>query len=178
MDDEIDKEILALQSLRSPGDPPLLENVPLKIPPKYGVFRWWPNDQNWVHPDDLATARELIPSERIFRREDYDREYFLFTYGQQYLRARPVIWLEVKTEGYELGDQIEITSRVGKGHPMMATITGIHWDKQRGRILYTIFGNETRLPRAFSSEEFQLAHQIGTHLDERKLKLLQRARFG
>ena len=32
----------------------------LKTDPKYGVYPWWPEDGNdWLHPDDVATARTV-----------------------------------------------------------------------------------------------------------------------
>ena len=107
MDDELNKHIVDMQNSRLPGADPPLPIKPLKIPPKYGVYRWWPVDENWVHPDDLETANALIPSDRVFRREGYDQEYSLLLYGKQFIRVRPVIWLEIQSEGYELGDQIE-----------------------------------------------------------------------
>ena len=178
MDEEINKQIAKLQASRSPDDEPLFVIRPLAVPPRYGVFRWWPTDKDWIHPGDVETAKQLIPSERLFRKEKYDDVYFLLTYGEQYIRIKHVIWLEIKTEGYELGDQVEVTSRLGKGHPMIATITEICWDKNEGRLMYTVVGTELHMRRKFSSEEFQLTHQIGTHLDERKTKLIQKARFG
>ena len=48
-----------------------MENTPpLKTDPKYGYFPWWPQDGNdWLHPDDVAIARSMIPSNRMFRRD-------------------------------------------------------------------------------------------------------------
>ena len=43
---------------------------PLKMDPQFGYFPWWPEDgDGWVHPEDVAIARSLIPSERVFCRD-------------------------------------------------------------------------------------------------------------
>ena len=176
MDDEL-KHIDEMQNSRSPGDDPLFPTKPLKIQPKYGVYLWWPVDENWVHPDDLDTADELIPSDRVFRREEYDKEYSLLLYGEQFIRVRPVIWLEIQSEGYELGDQIEVKSQMGKGQPIVATIEGIRWDNETRRIKYSLSAHGRAVERDYTSDEFQLTQQLETFLDERRLRLLERARF-
>ncbi len=177
MDDEINEHLVELQNSRSPDDESLLPLQPLKVPPKYGVYLWWPVDKDWVHPDDIETANELIPSNRVFRREEYDDEYSLLLYGEQFIRIRPVIWLEIQAEGYELGDQIEVKSQMGKGQPLVATIDDIRWDKQTRTIRYSLSAYGRAVERSYTSDEFQLTQQLETFLDERRLRLLERARF-
>ncbi len=61
---------------------------PLKTDPKYGYFPWWPEDGDaWVHPDDVATARSMIPSGRIFRRDGTEGDYGVLHYGDVPLRT-------------------------------------------------------------------------------------------
>ena len=75
MDDELNKLIVEMQDGRAADETPSFPVKPLKIPPKYGVYLWWPVAEDWVHRDDLDTANELIPSDRVFRREEYDDQY-------------------------------------------------------------------------------------------------------
>lgn len=178
MDDELNELLVEMQNSRSPEDDPPLPLTPLKIQPKYGVYLWWPADQNWVHPDDLETANELIPSDRVFRREAYDDKYALLLYGERFIRVRPVIWLEVQSEGYELGDQVEVKSQLGKVRPLVATIDDIRWDNQSRSIKYSLSANGRAGERSYLSDEFQLTQQMETSLDERRRRLLERARFG
>ena len=85
---------------------------PLKTDPKYGYFPHWPQDGNdWVHPDDVATARAMIPSQRVFRRDGVDGEYCILHYGDVTLRAKPALWQEVEPEGIEIGDWVEVIAR-------------------------------------------------------------------
>jgi hypothetical protein len=177
MDDELNRHIVEMQNSRASKGERALPLKPLRIPPKYGVYLWWPVDQNWVHPDDLETANELIPSNRVFRREEYDSEYSLLLYGEQFIRVRPVLWLEIHSEGYELGDQVEVKSQMGKGQPLVATIDDIRWDKESREIKYSLSSYGRAVERSYSSDEFQLTHQLDTVLDERRLRLLERARF-
>ena len=177
MDDELNKLIVEMQDGRAADETPSFPVEPLKIPPKYGVYLWWPVAEDWVHRDDLDTANELIPSDRVFRREEYDDQYSLLLYGDQFIRIRPVIWLEIHSEGYEIGDQVEVKSQMGKGQPVVATIVDIRWDKQSRMIKYSLSANGRAVERAYTSDEFQLTQPLGSFLDERKLRLLERARF-
>ncbi len=170
---ELNRYIEELQNSHESSD--LSFQVPLKIPPKYGVYLWWPAKiEEWVHPDDYEIANKLIPSNRVFRREDLDDPYSRLTYGEYSLRVKPVIWLEVRTDGYEIGDQIEVKSRMGRGRPFIATIVEIRWDQENCRILYSIEKNDRKLRRPYTVDEFQLAQALESHLDVRKLKLMEK----
>ena len=175
-DREIDGVIDELQ--KSQQGPDLTFQVPLKIPPKHGAFLFWPgNADDWVHPEDIETAYQLIPSNRIFRREDIGDGYYRLTYGRHQLRVRSAIWVEVVDEGYEVGDQVEVKSRLGRGRPFIARIEEIRWEKENRRIRYWLSQSGQTLKTPFTSDLFQLAESIGSHVTERKLKLLARARF-
>ncbi len=102
---------------------------PLKTDPKYGCFPWWPEDGNdWVHPDDVALARSIIPSGRIFRRDSSDGEYLVMRYGEITLRVRRTLWQEVEPEGFELGDWVEVLSLGLRNEPRTGVIREMFWD--------------------------------------------------
>jgi hypothetical protein len=156
----------------------------LKPEAKYGVFQWWiERAPPWVHPDDQAIADELVPGNRVFRKEQSenfaDRElgYSDFIYGQQKLRALPGLWLEVETDGYEVADLVEIKSQYGKLRPRIATIVDIVWSRNAQTLEYFLKANDQRIEFAFSSSDFQPAFKLGSHLTPRELEISARHRF-
>src|SRR5262245_54749758 len=85
---------------------------PLKLDPKYGYFPGWPQDgKAWLHPDDVAAGRALIPSTRVFRRDGTSGDYMLLHYGNEELRVRPALWQEVAAPAFEIGDWVEVATR-------------------------------------------------------------------
>ena len=90
---------------------------------------------------------------------------------------RPVIWLPLETEGYEIGDMVEVKSQMGKGQPLIAVICDIRWDLKTRRIIYSLNANGRAVRRGYTSDEFQLAQELESHVDLRKLELLRRSRL-
>ena len=99
-----------LYNARMPDEPP-----PLKTDPKHGYYPWWPEDgDDWVHPEDVAAARRMIPSTRIWRRDGAagrQGEYVVMHYGETRLRVRRTLWREAPYEGLDLGDWVEVRPR-------------------------------------------------------------------
>ena len=166
---ELDQEALALiKSFDSKPD--------LKPITKYGVFLWW-SDQlpTWIHPDDLDTARRLVPGYRVFRREmcdgfaDRELGFAKLCYGQETFRALPIIWLEVDNEGLEIGDQVEIKSAQGRRRPGIATLTDMTWNRHRRKIEYQLSRNGMPLRSPFLAEELMPAIRLGHHLNQREI---------
>src|SRR4051812_38298051 len=122
---------------------PVVPLPPLKTDPKYGCFPWWPEDGNdWIHPDDVAQARSMIPSGRIFRRESSDGDYLIMRYGQIMLRVQRTLWQEVEPEGFELGDWVEVLSRGMRNEPHTGVIREMLWNDQAHSIHYFISEND------------------------------------
>jgi hypothetical protein len=133
--------------------PPL---PPLKVDPKYGCFPWWPEDGNdWVHPDDVALARSIIPSGRVFRRDTSDGEYLLMRYGDITLRVRRTLWQEIEPEGFELGDWVEVLSRGLRNEPRTGTIREMLWDARANVIHYFIAENEVPISDAYTRDDLR-----------------------
>lgn len=158
--------------------------VPLKRQSKSGVYLWWSDDvPDWVHPDDHDIVASMVPGKRIFTRlecespEDREQGYSLLRYGEIEFRALPTIWLEVETEGYEVGDLVEIKSRYGKLRPGIATIVDITWNQPRRCVQYFLAKNERRLARAFEFADIQPAIRLGHHLTPRQMKLAAQQRM-
>ena len=107
---------------------------PLKTDPKYGYFPWWPEDgDDWIHPDDVATARGMIPSGRVFRRDGTEGDYLVMHYGDVTLRVRRTLWQEVEPEGLEIGDWVEVLTRGMRNEPRTGTIREMLWDDHEQR---------------------------------------------
>ena len=129
---------------------------PLKTDPKYGYFPWWPEDGNdWLHPEDVAQARSMIPSERIFRRDGTDGEFFVLHYGETRLRVRPALWQEVELEGFELGDWVEVLSRGLRNEPRTGVIREMLWDESARAIRYQISENDRPLEERYAREDLR-----------------------
>ncbi len=151
---------------------------PLKRPPTYGVFLWWPAEgDDWIHPDDLELARQLIPGPRVFRRVDAEDGYATITYGDLSLRIRPSMWLEVKPEGYEIGDLVEIKSSGGQQDPMVAHIHDIFWDNQQRRIEYVLQQDGRNLEKTLTSEDLRMVKPLDGFLNPRQLRMAERDRL-
>jgi len=148
----------------------------LKLLTKHGVFLWG-NDQlhNWVHPQDLELASQLIPGYRIFRRvpcrgqEDHDKGYAEIFYGDQSLRILPIVWLEVTPEGFTIGDRVEILSDQGKRQPGLATIKEMCWNRYAQQIEYTLIGNELVFRRVYSNDQMRHAMKLKHFRTEKQL---------
>ena len=133
--------------------PPL---PPLKTDPKYGCFPWWPeNGNDWIHPEDVTTARAMIPSGRVFRRDGAAGDFLLLHYGDTTLRVRRTLWQEVVPEGFELGDWVEVLSRGMRNEPRTGTIRDVIYDDRAGVIRYYITENGVPIKDAYTRDDLQ-----------------------
>lgn len=151
----------------------------LRRPPCYGAYLWWPEEGlDWVHPEDVGLATILIPSNRVFCRQDSEAPYSLLQYGEQKIRVKPTLWFEVESEGYDLDDLVEIKSKMGKLKPMVATIADIFWNRHDRKIDYFLNSAGRRLDRAYRSEDLQMVQALNQAIPVRKMELLARSRIG
>ena len=107
------------------------EPLAMKIEPRYGYYPWWPqNGDDWVHPEDVALARRLIPSPRVVRREG-------------------------ASEGLEMGDWVEVLSRMRANDPRTGVVCEIHWDDRARGLRYQVRDNDRAIPNWFSAEDLR-----------------------
>lgn len=133
--------------------PPL---PPLKIDRKYGCFPWWPEDgDDWVHPEDVARAREMIPSDRVFRRDGSSGDYLVLHYGDVRLRVRRTLWQEVEPEGFEIGDWVEVLTRGMRNTPRTGTIEEMLWDKESQGLRYQINENGQPIASLYTRDDLR-----------------------
>lgn len=129
---------------------------PLKIDPKYGYFPWWPeNGNDWVHPEDVAVARAMIPSGRIYRRDGESGSYVVLHYGPIRLRVRRTLWCEVEPEGFEIGDWVEVRSRGWHNTPRTGTIREMFWDDHTRTIRYQVLENDLPIENLYAADDLR-----------------------
>jgi hypothetical protein len=129
---------------------------PLKTDPKYGYFPWWPEDGDaWIHPDDVARARSMIPGPRVFRRDGLSDGYLVLHYGWQRLRIRRTLWQEVPPPEFEIGDWAEVLSRGQRNSPRTGTIREILWDEHARELRYQIEEAGRPIEQMYAGEDLQ-----------------------
>jgi len=134
---------------------------PLKTDPKWGYFPWWPEDGDaWVCPEDVAQARAMIPSSRVFRREGTEDGYQVLHYGEVRLRVRPVLWQEVPHEGLEIGDWVEVLSRGMRNEPRVGVIREMLWDERAGSMRYQITEAGQPIEQLYAREDLRRVEPV------------------
>lgn len=127
------------------------------IEPRFGYYPWWPEDgDEWLHPDDVELARELIPSMRVYRREGHEGEFDLLHYGEEIrLRVKHTLWQEVEGEGFEVGDWVEVLSRGMHNQPYTGTIRERLWDSHEQGLRYQILVAGKPIPNQYTAEDLR-----------------------
>ncbi len=125
--------------------------------PDYGCFLRWPeNGQGFIHPDDTPIATQLIPSPRVLKRVSFDGVYYHYVYGRLRFRLRPAMWLSIRIEEFEIGDQVE-TKGVGlERERFVATVWGMYYVQRKGCILYRLRRGEQLVPKLFAGDQLRL----------------------
>jgi hypothetical protein len=156
----------------------------LRQPTKFGVCLSWPDESlGWVHPEDKEIAERLVPGNRIFKRQacrhyaDRELGYSLISYAAEQFRVLPAIWLPIKFEGIEIGDLVEIKSRLGRRRPAIGKIRDIHWNRLAQRIEYFVDANTIQSNTPLKSDDLQPAMRLNEFLNERELSLSAKTRF-
>jgi hypothetical protein len=128
----------------------------MKTPHDYGVYLWWPGDGLAAfHPDDRQLARKLIPSRRVFRREEFEDGYRVLAYGSHRLRIQPSLFLSVEGEGIDVGDQVQVLSRCGQNCPFIGHVVHRLWHIRGKRIEYLVRRVDRTSRRMYSAEDLE-----------------------
>ncbi|MAT72457.1 MAG: hypothetical protein CMJ58_23390 [Planctomycetaceae bacterium] len=128
----------------------------MKTDPRYGYYPWWPeNGDAWLHPEDVSLARTLIPSPRVFTRDGESGPFVILHYGEVRLRVKRTLWQEVPGEGFEIGDWVEVLSRMRTNDPRTAVICERHWDERERGLRYQVAANDAAIPRWYAAIDLQ-----------------------
>lgn len=137
--------------------------IDLKTDPKYGYYPWWPeNGNDWVYPEDVELARRLIPSPRVWRRDGAAGELIVLTYGELTLRVRRSLWRELRWEGFDLGDMVEVRTRGMQNEHRTGAICEMLWDEHAGRIFYQLHSPDEEIENAEHYTSDDLKHVEAT----------------
>ena len=127
----------------------------------YGVFLRWPEDgEDWVHPLDIGVARHLLPGNRIFRREQWNSDYYQYHYGKLSFRAKPKLWMLLEHEGFDIDDFVEVKSMMGKNWKVTAKIVDVFWDAYHREIEYSVEGYGRGIQRRFLAGDLMLVPNL------------------
>jgi len=133
-----------------------LPEISPKGEPRYGYYPWWPEDgDDWVHPEDVELARQCIPSMRIYRRDGKQGDYVVLHYGDECLRVRHTLWQEIASEGFEIGDWVEVLSRGYRNTPRTGTIREMLWDSTSRGIRYQVLEKDQPIAKLFSADDLR-----------------------
>lgn len=141
--------------------PPL---PPIKTDPKYGYFPWWPEDGNaWIHPDNVAAVRTMIPSPRIWCRDgvsdsadDSASAFVIMHYGKVQIRVRHTLWREIEPPVFNLGDVVEVRTRGMTNEPHTGHIREMHWDDRDDVVRYWLtLADGTLLERSYVADDLK-----------------------
>ncbi len=125
--------------------------------PDYGCFPRWPQDgEDFIHPEDRESAMRCVPSERILRREKFDGQFYHYNYGQLTFRMRPVMWLRVKSDGIDIGDEVETVGMLMERELFVATVWGMYYVARKGCILYRLKRGDMAVPRLYAAKDLRL----------------------
>ena len=129
----------------------------MKDPYDYGIYPWWPKDGlDQFHPDDVEQASDLIPSDRIFRREGTEGPYIVLQYGHLRVRLKPGLFQPIRGEGFDLGDDVEVLSRSGKNDPSIGTIREMRWHAATREIHYYLLDHaDSHLPAPYTAGDLR-----------------------
>ncbi len=148
----------------------MLLSTSLVQPSKWGILSGWPIDpDNWVHPEDITTASELIPSYRVVRREIHDSEYNLIRYGKKTFRAKPVLWQETRKPPFDVGEFVQVSGLFGIENPILGTVREVIWNPRRRFfefLLQTVAGHHTT--KLFREQDLLRVTRLNAHLVEKR----------
>ena len=123
---------------------------------EYVTFPRWPIDGvDWLHPDDIDAARELIPGNRVLLRLRLpDAVSDAFQYGDLSFRAKPALQFGVRGDGLIVGDRVEVRSRMGRRRAIIGTICQMFWSEARKCVEYHIRHRELESEASYVADDF------------------------
>ena len=93
---------------------------------RWGLYPWFEeHGADLIHPEDLATARALVPSGKVFRLVGEEDGYLRLRYGDVEVRARPTLFEPVAGRVRGVGEVVALSDgRAGE-------VIGVQWHHQR-----------------------------------------------
>ncbi len=127
--------------------------------PDWGVYLRWPLDgETWISAEDIAVARQLIPSRRVFKRFHWDGEYYHLSYGDHLVRVRPSLWTRVDQLDLAVGQQVELLHRHGENDPGVFRVHEILLSTCHERFEFYLLRDELVIEKAFTRDDLRPIH--------------------
>ena len=140
---------------RTEADAPAVVSYRPELPDWGAYLRWPSNGDEWIHPQDIELVRRLIPSRRVFRRSQWDGEFYQLHYGETSFRVRPSMWVRVPDIDLEVEQQVELLSCQQQNDPGIYHIADIYFVPASGEIEYALQSDELRLKRKFRRDNLK-----------------------
>ncbi|TWU66720.1 MULTISPECIES: hypothetical protein [Crateriforma] len=124
--------------------------------PQYGIIARWPEDgQSFIHPSDIAAANRCLPSERVLKRFAFDGSYYHYSYGAVRFRLRPCLWLRIRPDGIDIGDQVEVAGVGMQRDLFVASVWGMHFVQRKGCIVYRLRRADSVVPNLYTADQLK-----------------------
>lgn len=105
-----------------------------------------------IHPDDLASVKELTLNGKVFQAIEEDSTYLILSYGEVTFRAKPDLFWAVDCPPKQIGDVIKVES---KGEQKSGTIVGIEWHHQRNEPFYLVAIDGKQSSKRYWNSDFK-----------------------
>mgnify|MGYP001222533484 FL=1 len=88
------------------------------------------------------------------------------------------MWLGVPSEGYRLGDLVEVCSRFGKNQAFTGTVEEMLWNRHTKQIQYQIKKRGNCLPKLYAAVDFRRIDNLNRVPVRPEMKLKNQAAGG
>lgn len=111
---------------------------------------------DWIHPDDVAVAEQLLPSRRVLQRTRFDGTYYHLHYGSSQFRVLPCLWTSVPAVDIHVNDRVEMLTQFGRFEPGLVTVVEVFANFHRGAFEFVVRRGTMLLPQRLEREHFRL----------------------
>lgn len=101
-----------------------------------------------VHPDDLASFRQLVPAGRLFVRVDEQDGYAVLRYRDATYRVRPEVMVAVPRPAFGFGEEVRV-----KDNGKVGTVVDIRWHHARRCCFFHLAEKDKRYSRRLFAED-------------------------
>jgi hypothetical protein len=108
----------------------------------------------------------LIPSPRVFRRDGELGPFVILHYSSSRLRVKRTLWQEVDSEGFDIGDWVEVLSRGQRNTPRTGVIREMLWSATERCLQYNLTEADQPIPNDYCAEDLRHVEPTQVKLDD------------
>ena len=123
----------------------------------WGIYPWFVENtkKEYIHPEDLEEFKLLFPYGKVFFCISEDDKYIHLSYGEKIFRVKPDRYRKIISDGYLIGDIVEILN--GSSQGKKATIEHMKWHYEKQKIMYGLKLLDSKIKsRRYYKEDFKL----------------------